>query len=213
MRDRDPGEGQPMIHRLFAIASLLSLLMCMATVLLWVRYSDDNWISYDGSPSHDGKALSIFITSRSGRLTCWLARLDDSPATGPAPVILWHLGPESIPEEPHVARLSSEAPATIPYDDVLRSGPYDWPDILEPPPTVVGFWFGPFGGRYTIVLPNWFIVLATAFPALMWFRRRRAKIHRRLSGLCDNCGYDLRASKDRCPECGTVISGKTVAIS
>jgi hypothetical protein len=202
-----------MIRRLFTFPTLLSLLMCMATVLLWVRHSDDNWISFDSSPSHDGKALSIFITSRSGRLTCSLARLDDSPATGPAPVIRWHLGPESIPEEPHVARLSSEAPATIPYDDVLRGGPYeyDWPDILEPPPTVVGFWFGPFQGRYTIVLPNWFIVLATALPALMWFRRRQAKMRRRSRGLCDVCGYDLRASNERCPECGTAIPSTVIA--
>jgi hypothetical protein len=30
------------------------------------------------------------------------------------------------------------------------------------------------------------------------------KIRRRKAGLCPSCGYDLCATKNRCPECGTV---------
>jgi hypothetical protein len=50
--------------------------------------------------------------------------------------------------------------------------------------------------------PYWFVcgILLPA-PLLAFRARRRHRTHRRL-GLCSACGYDLRATPQRCPECG-----------
>ncbi len=39
-------------------------------------------------------------------------------------------------------------------------------------------------------------------------KQNREKRRRVTNGLCLKCGYDLRASPDRCPECGLVVRGK-----
>lgn len=56
-----------------------------------------------------------------------------------------------------------------------------------------------------ITLPDWFIVLLSGVFAtaclLPVYRRGR----RRKRGLCVGCGYDLRASIGRCPECGEPV--------
>jgi hypothetical protein len=51
-------------------------------------------------------------------------------------------------------------------------------------------------------------VVATSVLPLCWLIRARRHRERRRLGLCLACGYDVRESRDRCPECGTPIQAR-----
>ena len=55
---------------------------------------------------------------------------------------------------------------------------------------------------WLVAVPYWFIVLLTAAPPADWWRQQRRARHRKVEGRCPGCGYDLRGTPERCPECG-----------
>ena len=64
---------------------------------------------------------------------------------------------------------------------------------------------GPNGSLWNLQFPYWFITAAATVTPALWLLRLRRSRRRRGGRLCLTCGYDLRASRDRCPECGTAI--------
>ena len=56
----------------------------------------------------------------------------------------------------------------------------------------------------SVIIPHAYLLLIfTALPAIRIYRSLRRR-RLRLIGHCRVCGYDLRATPERCPECGAV---------
>jgi hypothetical protein len=63
------------------------------------------------------------------------------------------------------------------------------------------------GSMHWRAVPIWPATLLTAVLPILATRsilRRRRQCFQRKHGLCLSCGYDLRASPERCPECGAI---------
>jgi hypothetical protein len=183
--------------RLLNLAAALSLLLCITAAAVWAR-------SY-----HAGDAFSVARVRFDGQ---WTFRLRDQlqVSTGRAEyshTLATGTGPASRAYAEQWATLNRRIRQPMPSSRPMSTG--------QPVVSFCGFECGRQEyirrdgsvclGVYSAKFPLWAPVGVTAvFPALrsaVWLRRRR----RAGGGHCAACGYDLRASPHRCPECGTPV--------
>jgi hypothetical protein len=60
---------------------------------------------------------------------------------------------------------------------------------------------GAYVGR-SLVVPHWLVLAPLCVLPLWQFVRRSRRARRMRDRLCVGCGYDVRASEGKCPECG-----------
>jgi hypothetical protein len=73
----------------------------------------------------------------------------------------------------------------------------------------LGFQFARWPGdpMWEISFPLWFLpACVLGLPIGLMALRRPRRRRRRRCGQCVTCGYDLRATPDRCPECGATMA-------
>jgi hypothetical protein len=171
-------------RRSFDFLTIVSLLLCLATVALWVR---SYW-------RLDLFAYVRAVDSESTR-NFGIRNLPGAVEVFDFPFLKWHapgwrfVTTDSHPETTawHVA---GDAPGSrrfsfigFGYVHAAAPPPYDFREL----------WF-----------PHWFLVLLFAILPAIRLRSILRTRRRHRSGLCPHCGYDLRATPDRCPECGYV---------
>jgi hypothetical protein len=182
-------------RHLFKLVAAVSLVLCVAAGALWVRsyrVSDGwMWVSDAGTTSAEHR---FSFLSHSGQFSVSWNRLLLDP-----------------PERRYA--LSTATFVRTPY------GSHILHEARRPP---VQFWYRLPDGRTTnwsmlgfaaiendVHAPAWSVVGVLAGATLLSARPWRWRALRRMrKGLCPNCGYDLRATPERCPECGTEAGAK-----
>ena len=176
------------MRRLFTALSVLSLLLCVAVVVLWVRSRWWYAIVYTTTTADDGSHRRFGIGTADGRLQLFKASGAGGQHGFEFIHILWSRMGDSVMFDDAQRRWQFAGFRWYAYSTEARFG-----DSLR------GITCDNFEA------PLWCIFLLTAVTPAVWIgRNARLVAKKRISGRCRRCGYDLRVTPDRCPECGTV---------
>ena len=187
--------------RLLGLAALLSLLLCVATLAWWAR-------SFLPPDLHvgaaDGRLVLVFADAPLTRQ--WQARSTGrvSPVSAAE---LWNDARRGRSLQPTTyfvpAGSAPGAPARLANKAPLIETSLGVTTATEP---------GPFAAHYRLVaIPLLYFAAVLAVPPLAWLVRSLRGWRRAGAGACARCGYDLRGTPERCPECGTAAAAGTMA--
>ena len=63
-----------------------------------------------------------------------------------------------------------------------------------------------FGMFVVLLIPGMALYGLVRLALWSWTLRRARRVRRMRDGLCPECGYDVRASPEQCPECGVRLA-------
>ena len=174
--------------------TVLSLLLCVMTCLLWVRsYHAGNAVEWDGLAGRRG-----IIVSRESFGPYWDSYVGDDIVVGGGP---YATRVTSVTAPPHSNTVSWDVPIDLMSAYVLSADLHSW--------HFAGFGYGKCGAGSSyfgaIVIPMWFAAAVTVLLPGRWIYQHFGR--RELPEHCGSCGYCLKGNLSGvCPECGMKIA-------
>jgi len=182
-------------RRVSIVLSILSLLCCVGILVFWYR---SHRLICDVVSWQRPGGIAYAAVSKNDRLTLIRAKL--SSAKAPVGFMHWVDINAALTDQNHYTLASHLGLVSEP-----TSIPRQWggPEWGHPDDKLQGVGSERVPAR-CIFLPYWVLMLLflTAPTRLVAAELRRWQRVR--EGRCVVCGYDLRATPDRCPECGTI---------
>lgn len=212
------------MRRLFSTTfSCLSLLACATLILFWVRSYfrfDYGGLRVEEISIPSRHSAGYYLQSAGGGLgldrrivvTMWPPDTESNMErlrrwqSEPKWQVHWYGSSESIELKRHPAFGPPYPFHTADVGETKRWHGFVWLSITRGG-NMNQVWVSMRG----VAAPYWFLVLlAGVAPVAKGIRvyRRRRRLRR---SLCLKCGYDLRASEGRCPECGTLAAERVEA--
>ena len=196
-RGREPPparyDSPPMLRRLFTGLTTLSLLLCVAATALWARsYHVTDEFSAHAHWGDGRHRLSVSVYSLRGILLLCAEHVvysdpRDLEYRRPFPPLLTELRSYPVWKFPPDRRIYTGDPSQPkPWNRLGFSYVYG---VVTPT-------------HHRLTAPHVFAAGAFGVAPAVWLLRWRRRRQRRGRNLCATCGYDLRATPGRCPECG-----------
>jgi hypothetical protein len=196
-----------MLRRLFTLLSALSLLLCVVVLAAWLGAA----LMPREFPYRSVRRQGPILVRNYGGVG-WnpsaftFQRYEDHTLIGQEYDAQFRLVGEQTPDDEERLAFSETAESRQPPDSLNFYGNayrFQRDDQLEH--FVTGPRLKVYGRGTVLVVPFGPLVLMMAvlpaiYVAMYALQKRRGR--RRMAGLCIRCGYDLRATPGRCPECG-----------
>ena len=201
----DGQDGAPVRRCLVNFVTALSLLLCVAVLLLWVRsYAVCDSVVHTRVGA-TGQGVHVREWDGAASRGVLRLRLVDYVWNGSSHGLEMHSGPYQKgnwwrrSRQPPVEPLTGFwFPNTFWHRCGFAAFRQSVPSVR--PPGHVGF----------IAFPLW--LPAAIFAAVPVKRLLDRVLKSHAAGACGACGYDLRATPDRCPECGTAAPKKPAPV-